>query len=110
MKRLLLAIVLTSLAFPAFAASLGYQQSTSLSTSAAINLPSIPSNAQSVIIDVENAGVRFRDDGTDPTSSVGRPIAAGQSLCYANDPHSIRIIGQTGTPAINVTYYAGTCR
>jgi hypothetical protein len=110
MKRLLFAIGLTLLAFPALANSLGYQQSTSLSTSSAINLPSIPAGAQSVIIDVESAGVRFRDDGNDPTSSVGRPISSGQSLCYANDPHGIRIIGQTGSPTINVTYYAGTCR
>jgi|SRR6185312_3736370 len=110
MKRLLFAIAFTLLALPAFGASLGYQQATSLSTSAAVNLPVIPANAQSVIIDVEGAGVRFRDDGADPTSSVGRPIAAGQSLCYANDPHAIRIIGQTGAPTINVTYYAGTCR
>lgn len=110
MKRLLLAICLSLPIGSAFGASLGYQQATSLSTSSAINLPSVPSNAQSVTIDVEGSGIRFRDDGTDPTQSIGRPMSAGQSLCYANDPHSIRIIGQTAGATINVTYYAGTCR
>jgi hypothetical protein len=105
MKRLLvLAAIL--LASPALAASLGYQQATSVSTSSAINLPSIPSNAASYLLSVESAGIRWRDDGTDPTSTVGQPVSAGQALCYGNDPHAVRLIGQTGTPTINVTYYA----
>jgi hypothetical protein len=106
MTRIILALLLALISLPASAASLGYQQSTSLSTSAAVNLPNIPSNAASYLLSVESAGVRWRDDGTDPTSSVGQPVAAGQALCYGNDPHSVRIIGQTGTPTINVTYYA----
>src|SRR5581483_3425169 len=107
MKRLFLTIFVALFSMPAFGASQGYQQSTSVSTSAAISPPSIPATAGSVIIDVESAGIRIRDDGTDPTSLVGRPISSGQSLCYANDPHSLRAIGQTGTPTINWTYYAG---
>lgn len=111
MKRLLLTGWLSlALIGGALAASQGYQQVTSLSTSAAANLPSIPQNAQSVLIFVESAGIRWRDDGTDPTSSVGNPISSGQAFCYANDPHAMRIIGQTGTPTVNITYYAGTCR
>jgi len=106
MKRLLLAATLGTLTMPAFAASLGYQQATSLSTSVAANLPSVPSGGVgSFLLSVESAGVRWRDDGTDPTSSVGQPVAAGQALCYGNDPHTVRIIGQTGAPTINVTYY-----
>jgi|SRR5579872_1351589 len=106
-KRLLLAASLGLFSLPAFAASLGYQQSTSLSTSAAINLPSIPSNAASALISVESAGVRWRDDATDPTSSVGNPVSAGQALCYAQDLARFRVIGQSGSPTIDVTYYAG---
>jgi hypothetical protein len=106
MKRLLLAAALV-FAAPAFGASLGYQQSTSLSTSAAINLPNIPANAGSYLLAVESAGIRWRDDGTDPTSSVGQPVASGQALCYGNDAHAVRIIAQTGSPTIDVTYYAG---
>ena len=107
MKRLLLAIVLALISPAALAASLGYQQSTSISTSSAINLPSVPSGSVgSFLLSVETSGIRWRDDGTDPTSSVGQPVALGQAFCYGNDPHTVRVIGQTVGATINVTYYA----
>lgn len=109
-KRFIAASLFLAVPAAAFAESKGYQQATSLSTSVAINLPTIPQSAASATIDVEGACIRFRDDGTDPTSAVGRPMCAGQSLCYLNDPHSVRVIGQTAGAAINVTYYAGSCR
>lgn len=106
MKHLAAVVTLLLMPVVAFGASLGYQQATSVSTSSAANLPGVPSGAVgSFLLSVESAGIRWRDDGTDPTSSVGQPVAAGQALCYGNDPHSVRIIGQTGTPTINVTYY-----
>lgn len=107
MKRLLLAVALALFSLPAFAASLGYQQSTSLSTASAINLPSIPTGpVGSFLLSVEAAAVRWRDDGTDPTSSVGQPVSAGQAICYGNDAHAVRIIGQSAGATIDVTYYA----
>lgn len=111
MKRLLAAgLLLVMSCASALAASQGYQQAASLSTSSAINLPSIPQSAGSAVIYVEGSSIRWRDDGTDPTSAVGNPVNAGQAFCYANDSHGIRIIGQTAGATINVTYYAGTCR
>lgn len=107
MKRLLLAIALLMPA-ASFGASLGYQQSTSLSTSTAAGLPSVPSNpVGSFLLSVESSGIRWRDDGTAPTSSVGMPVSAGQSLCYANDAHAVQVIGQAAGATIDVTYYAG---
>lgn len=109
MKRLLAAAAALAITAAAHAASQGYQQSTSLSTSSAINLPSIPSSPGpgSALISVEAAGVRWRDDGTDPTSSVGNPVSAGAALCYGNEIGKFRVIGQTSGATINVTYYAG---
>jgi hypothetical protein len=108
MKRILLAAALSLLSLPAFAASLGYRQSTSLSTSSAIALPSVPSGqVGSFLLSVEGSGIRWRDDGTAPTSSVGQPVAAGQALCYGNDAHAVQVIGQTAGATIDVTYYAG---
>lgn len=106
MKRLLFAAAFF-LSAPAFGASLGYQQSTSLSATSAINLPSIPQAAGSVLLSVETQAVRYRDDGTDPTATVGQPVATGQTLCYANDAHAVRIISQTAGATINLTYYSG---
>jgi hypothetical protein len=108
MKHSLLALAVVLMTAPAFGASRGYQQSTSLSTASAANLPSIPTGgAASVLISVEASGVRWRDDGTDPTSTVGQPVSAGQALCYANEVGAFRVIGQTAGATINVTYYAG---
>lgn len=108
MKRLLLAIALAATAIStANAASMGYQQATSLSTSTAGPLPSVPSGpVGSFLLSVENSGIRWRDDGTAPTSTVGQPVSAGSALCYGNDPHAVQVIGQTAGATIDVTYYA----
>lgn len=88
---------------------LGYQQMTSLSTSSAVGLQGIPSSeqVQLTIIAVEGAGIRWRDDGTDPTSTVGMPVNAGQTLPYVGDPSKIKIIGQASGATVNVSYNRG---
>ena len=107
MKRILAIVAVCLLSTAAFGASLGYQQMTGISTAAAANLPSIPSNAASALIAVEVSGIRWRDDNTDPTATVGVPVAAGQTLCYGNEVGRFRVIGQTAGANVNVTYYAG---
>lgn len=109
MKRLITAIAALSLSAPAFAASQGYQQLTSLSATTAANLPSIPSSPGpgSVLIAVETQAIRWRDDASDPTATVGMPVAAGQTLCYGNEIARFRVISQTAGATVNVTYYAG---
>ncbi len=122
MKRLLVALTLvgalitTAFADPQYRLQipLGYQQFTSVSTSSAVSLASgvpstgstgIPNGSTSVVIYVESAGIRWRDDGTAPTSSVGNPIAAGQAFVYSGALPKLQFIGQTGSPTVNVTYY-----
>ena len=59
---------------------LGVIQATGLSPSAALS--PIPAGATSMVVCVETQGVRWRDDGTAPTASVGMPIAAGQCAAF----------------------------
>lgn len=83
---------------------LGYAQVTA--TSSAASLPSIPSGAQVAIISVETAGIRWRDDQTAPTASVGMPIAAGAAPYeYWGNVSAFEIIAQTGSPVVDVSYY-----
>jgi hypothetical protein len=82
---------------------LGYQQITSLSAAASLT---VPTGATMALITPETEGVRWRDDGTDPTSSVGMPIAAGAYFNYDGDLNRIRFIQQTATAKLNVSYYA----
>jgi hypothetical protein len=83
---------------------LGYKQVTSLS--AAAGLPDIPKEATLALIVPETQGVRWRDDGTDPTASVGMPVAAGSYLSYDGDLRRIKFIQQSASAKINISYYA----
>jgi hypothetical protein len=69
-------------------------------------LSNIPQGATLALIVPETQGVRWRDDGTDPTASVGMPVAAGSYLSYDGDLNRIKFIEQTASAKINVSYYA----
>jgi hypothetical protein len=82
---------------------LGYQQITNLTASTALT---VPAGATMALIIPELQGVRWRDDGTAPTATVGMPLAAGTSLSYDGDLKAIRFIQQAATGYLNVSYYA----
>ncbi len=68
----------------------------------------LPVGVSAAIIGIEGNAIRFRDDGTPPTASVGQPIPAGSSLTYAANPASsqtLYIIPQTGTAVLNISLY-----
>ena len=82
---------------------LGYQQITSLSASTALT---VPGGATMALIVAETQAVRWRDDGTAPTASIGMPLAVGTSLSYDGDLKAIRFIQQAASATLNVSYYA----
>lgn len=82
---------------------LGYQQITSLSSATALT---VPSGATLAIIVPETQAVRWRDDGTDPTASVGMPVPISTVLSYDGDLNRIRFIEQAASAKLNVSYYA----
>lgn len=82
---------------------LGYQQITSLSSAAGLTPPQ---GATMALVVAETQGVRWRDDGTNPTASVGMPIAAGAYLNYDGDLNRVKFIEQTASAKLNVSYYA----
>ena len=82
---------------------LGYQQITSLSSATALT---IPQGTTLALIVPETQNVRWRDDGTDPTASVGMPIFVGASLSYDGDLNRIRFIESTAGAKLNICYYA----
>lgn len=90
---------------------LGYQQITSLSSATGLTVPQTDLNGLAckpsiAIITVEGAAVRWRDDGVNPTASVGMPMAIGATLQYDGDLSQIKFIEQTASAKINVTYYS----
>lgn len=82
---------------------LGYQQITSLSAAAGLT---IPQGTTMAVITPESQAVRWRDDGTNPTASVGMPIAAGAYFNYDGDLNRIKFIEQSASAKLNVAYYA----
>lgn len=82
---------------------LGYQQITSLSTAAALT---VPAQATLAIITPESQAVRWRDDGVNPTASVGMPVSIATVLSYDGDLSRIRFIEQAASAKLNVSYYA----
>jgi hypothetical protein len=95
----------------AITSCIGYQQITSLSGAASLTVPARDANGLSIkptlaLITPEGAAVRWRDDGTDPTTAVGMPLASGVTLQYDGDLSRIRFIQQTASAILNISYYA----
>jgi hypothetical protein len=90
---------------------LGYQQITSLSAATGLTVPAVDKNGLNqkptfALIIAETQAVRWRDDGTNPTSSVGMPLAVGVPLQYDGDLSKIKFIEQTSGAVLNISYYA----
>ena len=89
---------------------LGYQQITP-NTATGLTVPAnapdgSKQQATFAIITPEGQNVRWRDDGTDPTASVGMPIFVGTSLLYDGNLTNLRFINMVTGCRVNVSYYA----
>ena len=58
-----------------------------------------------LILMPETQGIRIRDDGTDPTATVGFLIPAGTIYEYKGDPSKLRIIEDAASATLNVLGY-----
>jgi len=89
---------------------MGYQQITNLSSAANLTVPQTTPNGQNgkpvfALIVAEGQAVRWRDDGTSPSASVGMPLAVGIPLQYDGDLTNIKFIEQVGGAKLNISYY-----
>lgn len=83
---------------------LGYQQLTiDATTSTALT---VPAGTAYCIGSCTAQALRWRDDGTNPTASVGFPEAVAQEFVI-NNPAAIKLIGQVASTVLNVCYYGG---
>jgi hypothetical protein len=101
---------------PYGAQPLGYQQITSFSSATSLTVPNggTPTAPTFALINVEGTPgtdtVRWRDDGTAPTTSVGMLVnGTGSSswppFRYSGDLTAIQFIAAAGSPKLNVAYY-----
>lgn len=107
--RFFLALIAALICSPALAQQatyvytpLGYQQITAVPTGTFLT---VPTGARMVQICVETQAIRYRDDGTAPTASVGMPVPAATCFTYSGSLPAIQFIQQTGTAVLDALYY-----
>lgn len=83
--------------------ALGYQQITSLSSSTSLT---IPAGAARAVIQCQAQAVRWRDDDTDPTATVGMRMVPGDILDYDSDLPRIEFIEEVAGAVLNISYYS----
>lgn len=83
---------------------LGYQQITSLSTAQTLTIPATSTFAT---VEAEVADVRWRDDGTAPTGSVGMILYAGVPTTFggAAELAALKLIQVSAGAILNISYY-----
>lgn len=80
----------------------GYEQ---LACNAAEAL-TVPPNARFALLKAEAQTVRIRDDGTDPTTTVGFPLlVAGEPFLYQGNLKGLKAIAAVAGGLLNVLYY-----
>lgn len=89
---------------------MGYQQLDTVSSATGLTVPprtpdGMTAKANFALIVAETQNVRWRDDGIDPTASVGMLLVAGTPLQYDGDLNKIKFIETTASAKVNVSYY-----
>ncbi len=84
----------------------GFQQITDLSAAVSLTVPATKPTPRIAVIQAVTQNVRWRDDGTDASATVGMQLAAGNDILYTGDLSAISFFEETGTAELNVTYYA----
>lgn len=87
-----------------FKQSAGAYQQLAAFNGAAVGL-TVPSGATYAVMQAEGGDVRWRDDGTSPTGTVGMLIASGSTLVYDGKLAGIKVIGAAAGSKLNVSYY-----
>jgi hypothetical protein len=82
--------------------ALGYQQITSLSSAAALT---VPTGATVALIHAESQSIRWRDDGTNPTTSAGMVLAAGETVFFTGSLSAFKAIEVAASAKLNISYY-----
>lgn len=87
---------------PGRLACLRYEQLSNLTTAVQL-VP--PAGAKVAYVIVQGNAVRYRTDGTAPTSAVGMPLAVGTLVMFDDNIEDKRFIEQNAGAVLNIEYY-----
>ena len=82
--------------------SIGYSRQVNIVTAKGLDLHP---DCRAVVLHAEKGDIRWRDDGANPTSSVGMRIKKGNSLIYMGELQAFKFIGAHQAAILNITYY-----
>lgn len=82
---------------------LGFSPITALST--AVGLGTIPPGTTTALIQAVGQSVHWRDDGTNPTTTVGTILPAGASFWYSGTFAAFKAIELGASAKLNVSFY-----
>ena len=84
---------------------LGYcQLSVSTATAVSTCTGGIPAGTLKTQI-CSSTAIRYRDDGTSPTASIGMPAQALSCFAYDGTISTVQIIPQSGTSVVDISFY-----
>lgn len=93
--------------------NLGYQQITPMTSAVTLTLPTVipggnglSAKPRLAIIQCTGQNVRWTDDGTTPTSTLGMVLVVGDTLAYDGDMQKLKFIEAASAAVLNVSYYA----
>lgn len=81
----------------------GFTQITDLSS--VVGVGTIPAGARYALIQALDQNVRWRDDGSNPSSNVGMQLTAGNDFWYQGDLSTIKFIEDTSGAELNISFY-----
>jgi hypothetical protein len=82
-----------------------YRQITGIDATTPVSIGVIPVGTSAVTIVAEGAAIRFRSDGTNPSATVGNPVANGGTVKYdLGSIGQLMFIAQSGTAIVNLQF------
>lgn len=68
-------------------------------------LTTVPAFSKVVMIQPQTQNIRWRDDGVNPSATVGMILVANDVLVYSGDMSALKFIETTPSAKINVNFY-----
>lgn len=88
--------------YPLSGTPAGYQQITALSGATGLT---VPAGATQALIQVSGQPVRVRSDGTNPTASVGYPLAVGAEWLVYGNLSLLKFIQTASAATLDILYF-----
>lgn len=81
---------------------LGYVQ---LTAAAATGLGTVPDGTTLAMIQCETQAIKWRDDGTNPTTLIGQLLPVNTTLFYSGTMSAFKMIEVAASTKVNVSFY-----